>query len=280
MNFLELQCQIIPFSEEMADILTAALNELSFESFLLEEDVLKAYLKAEEFDLAKLENHPDLVRLQEQVELRFSIQKLEPHNWNKEWEDHFEPIVVGEQIYVRGSFHPKNKKYKYEIIIDPKMSFGTGHSPPTALMLKAMLEIDFKAKRVLDMGCGTSILGILASKLKAKEVVGIDIDEWAINNSQENIGLNNIQNLKVILGDASLLKELGKFDIILANINLNILLNDLPAYQKSLNSPGNIILSGFYENDLEEINAKAKQLGFSNLACQMEENWVAATYLI
>ncbi len=275
MNYIELKCQINPFNEEIADILTAILNELGFESFLVEQATLKAYLKADSFDLAKLEKHPDIIHLKRLALLNFCLQEIEPHNWNKEWEDHFKPIVVADQIYVRSSFHPKNDKYKYEIIIDPKMSFGTGHSPTTTLMLEDMLKIDLKDKVVLDMGCGTGILGIFASFLGAKSITGVDIDEWAVKNAQENIKVNNIHNMKVCLGNANLLKGFSKFDVILANINLNVLIEDIGFYQNSLHTSGVMLLSGFYQSDLRQIKDELIKHDVVYLRKKDKKNWIS-----
>lgn len=268
-DYVELNCEVSPYSEEAGGVLISLLDDLGYEGFLEEGRFLKAYIPCDLFSAEKLKA---------KTKVNFSFRKIEAKDWNLEWERNFQPVVIGDKVCIRGSFHKKSS-CEYDIVIDPKMSFGTGHSPTTALMVKWILELNAGGKRVLDMGCGTSILGILASKRGAKEVVGIDPDEWAYKNSIENASLNNVGNLKIHLGDASLLKEMGKFDIILANINENVLLIDIPKYAYALAERGDLILSGFYLADLARIDGKAKEFNLRHVSYAEDSNWVAVRYV-
>jgi ribosomal protein L11 methyltransferase len=278
-DYIELNCFLTPYSEEIADIIVCELCELDFESFDTESEYVKAYIPENKFDNKKIEDSMIINHLKKEYDIKFSIQKIENKDWNAEWEANFQPIVIKDIVCVRGSFHPKNENCKYDVVINPKMSFGTGHHSTTALMLEHISETVKEGSKILDMGCGTSLLGIFASKCGAKEIVGIDIDEWAYNNSLENIELNSITNMKLMLGDAERLKELESFDIIFANINRNILINDMHYYVSHLENGGNLIMSGFYSQDLKLIKEEATRQGLRYIEHKEDNNWVAVKFV-
>ncbi len=279
MDYIELSCTIKPFSEETADIIVAELSDFNYESFTTDNNILNAYIQESLFDIELVNNNLTLNNLKKNIDISFSFQKIEDKDWNAEWESNFKPLLIEDKVYIRASFHQKNPKCQYNIVIDPKMSFGTGHHSTTSMMVSYILESDIAEKKILDMGCGTSLLGIFASLRGAMSVTGIDIDEWAYNNSLENIELNNINNLKVFQGDAELLNNFGYFDIILANINRNILLDDMDKYIKVLNKNGELIMSGFYSEDLPLIENKAKELGMKYISHKTNLNWVAVKFI-
>lgn len=249
----------IPSSESfIKDLLSAQLGEIGFDSFTESEENLLAYIPQKDFSNEKIEGLLADFGFAENI--TFTVTEMEDKNWNEEWEKNFfQPIVIGDKCVIHSSFHTNIPKAEYDILIDPKMAFGTGHHETTSLMIESLLENNLKDKLVLDMGCGTAILSILSSLLGAKEIIGIDIDEWAYNNAIENIAINKISNISLKLGGAETLSEEMKFDIILANINKNILLNDIKSYVTTLNSGGELYLSGFYESDLEDICEECKK---------------------
>ncbi len=279
MDYIELSCTIKPFSEETADIIVAELSDFNYESFTTDNNILNAYIQESLFDIDLVNNNLTLNNLKKNIDISFSFQRIEDKDWNAEWESNFKPLLIEDKVYIRASFHQKNPKCQYDIVIDPKMSFGTGHHSTTSMMVSYILESGIAEKKILDMGCGTSLLGIFASLRGATSVTGIDIDEWAYNNSLENIELNNINNLKVFQGDAELLNNFGYFDIILANINRNILLDDMDKYIKVLNKNGELIMSGFYSKDLPLIKNKAKELGMKYISHKTNLNWVAVKFI-
>jgi ribosomal protein L11 methyltransferase len=203
--------------------------------------------------------------------------EIEQENWNATWEQNFNPILVGGVCAVRAPFHEKTE-VAYDIVIEPKMSFGTGHHETTHMMLQHILDHDFWGKAVLDMGSGTGVLAILAEKKGAKAVDAVDFDNWCYLNALENVERNNCKNIRVYEGDAALLKG-KKYDIILANINRNILLEDLPHYVKCLNTNGLLFLSGFYKEDIIAISAKCGELGLKFEKNLEKNNWVAVKYV-
>src|SRR5690606_6176621 len=209
----------------------------------------------------------------------YGIQELEGQNWNKLWESNFNPITVADQCYVRATFHAPRPDMPYEIVIDPKMSFGTGHHQTTSMMLTYILENDFQDKEVLDMGCGTGILAILASKRGAKYVLAVDYDDVCVASVEENNLLNHIANVEAALGSKEAIA--GKvFDVILANINRNILLDQLEQYARSLKPPGELYMSGFYDGeDLAILTDKAREVGFVYESKKVSDNWCAAKFI-
>lgn len=256
------------------EILIAELGYAGFESFVETEDGVTAYIQKDEWKADVL----DEIDILDSAEFKigYSFSEIEQINWNTEWEKNFSPIEVDGRCTVRAPFHPE-RNFEYEIIIEPKMSFGTGHHETTFMMLQYILENDFDKKTALDMGCGTAVLAILAEMRGAQKIDAIDIDEWCYENSMENIQKNNCQNISVYLGDASLLKG-KKYDVIIANINRNILLMDMEAYSKCLNSAGELYLSGFYIEDLPAIKESCNNLGLQFVDNKEKNKWVAAKF--
>ena len=260
-----------------SEILLAELGELPFDSFVETEEGLSAYIQAQD-DTEGLLNELYILTNPE-FEVSYQTEEIEQVNWNEEWEKNFEPINVDDLCYVRAPFHePKN--VPFEIVIEPKMSFGTGHHETTFMMMKHLLNLNVEGLTVLDMGCGTAILAILASMKGAEKVDAIDIDNWCYLNSIENAERNNIQNVDVYEGDAALLEDkLNKYDLIIANINRNILLNDMKAYAQTLKVGGVILFSGFYLEDIEAIEQEANENNLF-LDAQLERNnWASLKFI-
>ncbi len=276
MDYVELQCKITPFSEEIAEILIAELSEIEFESFTQTDDTVFAYIQE---SLFCFENVKELtVNMLPAFQIAYTHKVIESQDWNAVWESNFQPVIIADKVVIRASFHTDTPKVPYDIVIDPKMSFGTGHHSTTSLMVQQILETDITDKKVLDMGCGTSLLAILASKVGAKHIDAIDIDEWPYKNSLENVKNNKAENIDVFLGDATLLKN-KQYDVILANINRNILLNDMHHYTACLQEKGILIMSGFYTEDLPQIQDKAEELGLSYVNHKVDKNWVAVKFV-
>ena len=274
MTYLEFNFKVAPFNLG-SEILIAELGQIGFESFVENDTGFLAYIPKQDYKDNALEE----VQLFNNPEFKISWKSkvIEQQNWNSQWEKNFDPIKVDNRCIVRAPFHEK-EEVDYEIIIEPKMSFGTGHHETTHMMLQHILDIDFNNLSVLDMGCGTGILAILAEKRGAKTIDAIDIDNWCYLNSIENIERNNCTNITVFQGDANLLKT-KKFDVIIANINRNILLQDIPTYVKCLTANGLLLLSGFYLKDLEMISQKCEAFGLKFEKKFKKNNWVAAKYV-
>jgi ribosomal protein L11 methyltransferase len=206
---------------------------------------------------------------------------MEDKDWNEEWEKNFfQPIIIDDKCVIRSSFHQGTPKLEYEIIINPQMAFGTGHHETTSSIICELLDADLQGKSVLDMGCGTSILAILASMRGANPVTAIDIDDWCVNNSRDNIALNGINNITVELGDANLLKGRTPFDVIIANINRNILLADMAQYAACMHSGSELYMSGFYVEDIPVIREKAESLGMNFVHHREKNNWAAVKFVM
>ncbi|MCM1035653.1 MAG: 50S ribosomal protein L11 methyltransferase [Paludibacter sp.] len=262
--------------EFVADVLTATLADIGFETFLNPTaDTLEAYVPNR---LLNTDTLTDLVNNFPYSGITLvDIVPCEDKNWNEEWEKHyFEPIVIGEQCVIHSSFHRNLPNACYDIVIDPKMAFGTGHHATTSLMLEALLEMDLQEKSLLDMGCGTAVLAILATMRGATPVTAIDIDNWCTENAEENCKLNAIQGMEILLGDAKLLQGRA-FDVILANINRNILLMDMPHYADCLPQGGSLLMSGFYTEDIPVLEAKAGELGLTLQKQRTKDNWAMIT---
>ena len=280
MDFTAINFNITPFSEEIVDILIAEMSEIGFEGFQYTDTGFTAYISCQQFDKKKIQNLEFLQWLPSDYQIDWNSSVLEDRDWNLEWEKNFTPILIDKRILIRAGFHPTVPGIEYEIIIEPKMSFGTGHHPTTTLMLEILLDFleQIKNKKVLDMGCGTGILSIMAAKLGAHAVTGIDIDEWAYKNAMENIENNHLRHIEIKIGDAGLLEKENKFDFILANINRNILLTDMPFYIHHLEDQGILILSGFYAQDLPFIQKKAEEEGMILINQKTNQNWTAVSF--
>lgn len=271
MDYLEVNFIIEPFEEYISDVLASELGEIGFDSFVPSEEGLDAYILKAAFDESKLKNL--LADFSFEVTIDYKITEIESKNWNEEWEKHyFEPIVIGDECVIHSSFHKNVPKAKYDIVIDPKMAFGTGHHETTSLVIGRLLKMDLKGKTLLDMGCGTAVLAILAAMRGAHDILAIDIDTWCTENSIENISMNNISGIDVRLGGAELLDGLH-FDIVLANINRNILLADMEQYAACLSSGGELYMSGFYVEDIPLIEAEANRNGLKLTDYNEKNNW-------
>ena len=258
-----------------AEILIAELSQLDFESFDETEEGVKAYILSA-LDKEDLLNDIYLLSNPE-FKISYAVKLIEPVNWNEEWEKNFEPIEVDGICSVRAPFHPK-PDMEYDIVIEPKMSFGTGHHETTHLMIKHLLKIDVAGLKTLDMGCGTGILAILAALKGAKPIDAIDIDPWCYENTVENVSRNQVDLIKTYEGDSSLLK--GKqYDLIIANINRNILIADIPTYAGCLNHDGILLLSGFYTQDIPVITNVCNQHGLNFIMNFEKNNWVACKFV-
>lgn len=257
----------------ISDVLASHLGEVGFDSFVETDKGLDAYIPSAQFDENTLKNQ--LAEFPFDESITYEIEVPEEKNWNEEWEKHFfEPIVISDKCVIHSSFHKDYPACEYDIVINPQMAFGTGHHETTGLMISEILKMDLTNKTVLDMGCGTSVLAILAEKRGAKAVIAIDIDDWCVRNSEENIRLNNAQNIHVMLGGAELLKG-KKFDIVIANINRNILLADMEAYAACLPVGGELYMSGFYTEDVPILEKKANELGLKLQYFNQKNNWAA-----
>ena len=272
--FLEYRFSINPL-QPAVDILIAELAELGFDSFLETRDGLLAYVKKELWNPADLRNVHILAN--ENFDIDYEVSEIVQENWNEQWEKNFEPIIIDNQCVVRAPFHEK-QDVAYDIVITPKMSFGTGHHETTHMMLEMVLGLDFKDKSVLDMGCGTGVLAILAAMKGARSVDAIDIDNWSYLNAMENVSGNGCEQIKVFEGDVSLLTN-QSYDIILANINRNILLSDISVYAGHLKKDGVLLLSGFYKEDIALISKECAAHGLSFQENLEKNNWVASKYV-
>lgn len=257
------------------EILIAELGYAGFESFVETPDGVIAYIQVGDHSESILESI--YILNSSEFEITYNFETIEQTNWNAEWEKNFNPIVVGDQCAIRAPFHDPFD-VKYDIIIEPKMSFGTGHHETTHMMIEHVLASDFTKKSVLDMGCGTGLLAILAMKKGASRVEAIDIDNWCYLNSLENISRNDCDQITVLEGDASLL-EGKRFDVIIANINRNMLLNDLSTYVACLNKNASLFLSGFYDSDFELVQESCENLGLKFETKRTRNNWVALKFV-
>lgn len=272
--YIEYDFKVRPV-QPASDLLIAELGEVLFESFLETDEGVLAYIKKTDWSISMLEN---LEILENSLfHITYEYKEIAQENWNATWEQNFNAIQVDEKCVVRAPFHEK-PEVEFDIVIEPKMSFGTGHHETTHMMLQHILATDFKDKTVLDIGSGTGVLAILASMKGATDVDAIDIDNWCYLNALENVERNNCKHIQVFEGDANLLGS-KKYDIIIANINRNILLNDIPTYVKCLHPDGILFLSGFYTEDIPVITAKCTEVGLKFEINFERNNWVAVKYI-
>jgi len=268
-NYIEYKFKVTEI-EPWNEIIIAMISELPFESFVENEEGFDAYMPKTDENIEEIKAVIDAI---ENIEFSYTRQEIEQQNWNATWEESFTPILVNDQCLIRAEFHESVENIPYEIIIQPKMSFGTGHHSTTHLMVEYILETEFKGKDILDMGCGTSILAILAMKREANYAECIDIDEWAVENSIEN-GKKNGVRLDAKMGDHSLLGS-KQFDVILANINKNILISQIPTYVSVLNENGDLFLSGLMEQDFNDILAFCTEHNLKFISKKQRNEWIA-----
>jgi len=277
MNYYELLFTTITTEDYQQDLLINALGEIGFDTFEELEFGFKAYIPTDNFDEQQLKEH--LLPYQEMFTFSYEITLIPQKNWNEVWESNFEPIEIGDKIFVRATFHPARPEFPYEIVIDPKMAFGTGHHQTTSMMLELILENDFAGKKVLDMGCGTGILAIMAAKLNAAEITAIDYDPVCYDSTIENSALNHVTNIIPLCGSKEAIPD-EQYDTILANINRNILLDQMERYAQVLKPGGEIYFSGFYESpDLEIIIDEARKHGLKYITHKKTNDWVAAKFV-
>lgn len=272
--YIEYNFSISPL-QPASEILIAQLGEVNFESFVETETGVKAYVQKEEL----VEENVKTIQIlnSDEFEIEYVVTEIAQVNWNSEWEKNFKPIEVNGDCALRAPFH-KPFNVKYEIVIEPKMSFGTGHHETTFMMLQFILENNFEGKSVIDMGCGTAVLAILAEMKGASELDAVDVDEWCFENSIENVERNDCHKISVFQGDASFL-GMRKYDVFIANINRNILLQDMEVYSNSIEKGGSLYLSGFYTEDLPLITETCNKYGLAFVENKERNNWVAAKFL-
>lgn len=272
-DYYQVRFDLEPCCEDACDLLAGMLAENAYESFVADETGVTAYVKKE--DYAETAVDEVVADFPFGCKIKVSSELIEGRDWNAEWEkNYFQPIVIGDRVVVHSSFHTDIPAAQYDIVIDPKMAFGTGHHSTTSQILTALLEADLKDKSVIDMGTGTGILAILAAMRGAKPVTGIELDGFAYDNAVENVALNGHAEIKIIHGDASALAEVEAADIFIANINRNVILNDMAAYAAKLVPGGMMLLSGFYEgDDAEMIVAEGRKNGLEYLSETSDNRW-------
>lgn len=278
-DYTKVTFNIAPAEEVASDVLAAMLAEIGFESFVPEETGMTAYVPQPSFDadaVAAVVNEFPL----EGYSIHYTAELVEGEDWNTEWEkNYFQPIVVDDQCVIHSTFHTDIPKVQYDILIDPKMAFGTGHHQTTCHMVRAILATDMNGKTVLDMGCGTALLAILACKHGAKSAVAIDIDEFAYENALENIALNETANIDVRLGGVDAIKDTDDFDIVIANINRNILLADMGSYATCMHTGSLLFISGFYVEDIDVLKAEAACHGLRYLGFAEDSRWAMMRFV-
>ena len=274
MDYFELN--MANFGDLDPEIAMAQLAEMGFESFMETETGILGFIREDEFNEGPVAEY--LSQLSAGQGVTSGLRKVEARNWNAIWESAYEPVTIAGKCQVRAPFHTPVAEIRYDIVIEPKMSFGTAHHETTSLMLQLLLEEDIKGKRVLDMGCGTGVLAILAHKMDAGEVVAIDTDDWAFANALDNMEKNDASSVVVIQGDASSIPS-QEYDLIIANINRNVLLADIPVYARFLNSGGALLVSGFYTRDLDQIREVSAQSGLQYMSHQVKNDWVGAKFI-
>lgn len=274
MDYQKIVVQLNPDTQDFRDIFMASVGELGFDSFIEETDHLQAFIPANLWDESLLV--ADM--FQPMFELIWKAELIPDQNWNEVWEkNYFKPLLIKDQCLIRAPFHNDYPKAKYEIVIEPKMAFGTGNHETTSLVIEQILEMEFDGKSVLDMGCGTGVLSILASMKGAKYIKAIDIDKWAYESTVENAEINNCPNIKGFLGDASSVGD-GTFDVVFANIHKNVLIEDMPVYASAMSDGAQLFLSGFYSEDLDDIKNAADKNELQFQSYSQKNNWVVAVF--
>ena len=280
MKYFEVTFTTSPCNETVNDVVSALAGEIGFESFVEWENGVQAYIQQSLFDEEALKSMVADFPLPDTT-VEYTIAEAEDKDWNEEWEKNFfQPIVIGDRCCIHSTFHKDTPQTEYEILINPQMAFGTGHHETTSSIISELLEADLQGKSVLDMGCGTSILAILASMRGADPITAIDIDDWCVNNSRDNIALNGINNITVEWGDANLLKGRAPFDVIIANINRNILLADMAQYAACMHPGSELFMSGCYVEDIPVIQEKAESLGMECIHHREKNNWAAVKFIM
>lgn len=280
MKYYEFTFITHPCTETVNDVLASVLGDAGFESFVEQENGLTAYIQQalchEEEIKAALADFPV-----PETNITYTFVEAEDKDWNEEWEKNFfQPIIIGERCVIHSTFHQDVPQAEYDIVINPQMAFGTGHHETTSLIIGELLESELNGKSLLDMGCGTSILAILARMRGAAPCTAIDIDEWCVRNSIENIELNNVTDITVEEGDASALKGKGPFDVVIANINRNILLNDMKQYAACMHPGSELYMSGFYIDDIPVIRAEAERNGLTFVHHKEKNRWAAVKFTL
>ena len=278
MKYLEFSFHTTPCTEVVNDVLSAVLADAGFESFVEQPDGLLAYIQQSLYDEASIEAVISEFPIPDTA-IEYSFVEAEDKDWNEEWEKNFfQPIVIGNRCVIHSTFHHDVPEAEYDIAINPQMAFGTGHHETTSLVIGEILDSNMEGKKVLDMGCGTSILAILARMKGAASCTAIDIDDWCVRNSIENIELNGVDEIEVCLGDASILVDKGPFDMVIANINRNILLADMQHYVARMNEGATLLMSGFYVDDIPLIKAEAERLGLTFNGYKEKNRWVVTSF--
>ena len=279
MKYLEFAFHTTPCTEVVNDVLSAVLGEVGFESFVEQADGIAAYIQKDLYSENALKEALAYFPLPD-TQVEYTYQEAEDKDWNEEWEKNFfQPIIIGDRGVIHSTFHHDIPQAEYDIVINPQMAFGTGHHETTSLIIGELLDNNLQGKSLLDMGCGTSILAILARMRGAVPCTAIDIDEWCVRNSLENIELNGVDRISVFQGDASALKGKGPFDVIIANINRNILLNDMKQYVSCMHPGSELYMSGFYVDDIPVIQAEAERNGLHFVHHKEKNRWAAVKFV-
>jgi ribosomal protein L11 methyltransferase len=276
MDYYKLNISLVPLEEWPRDTIITYLSEIGFIGFVETNKGFETYIQADNYiedDLSRV-----LLPFRQKHNIGVTKKLIKDKNWNEEWEKkYFKPLVVANEFVIRAPFHKNYPKLKFEIVIGPGMAFGTGNHETTLMIMETIIEKDLNGLSVLDMGCGTGILSILASLKGARKITAIDIDEWAYKSASENIKMNYAGNIRVKLGNSS---QLGaeKYDFIFANIQKNVLMQDLPVYSGCLNKNGQLLMSGFYLDDFPDIKEKARETGLYNIDIKTKNNWVVSVF--
>ena len=275
MDYWELEFKVSP-KKPGEEILITNLASLGFESFMENNDSLMAYITSELFIKNNIEKEIEKLSF-EGVTFSYEKNLIPSQNWNAEWEKDFDPVFVNDKLVIKAPFHNLNKRFDYEVVIQPQMSFGTGHHDTTRQLASFLLELELKNKNVLDVGTGTGVLAILAEKLGAKKIIGTEIDDGSYENAKSNVELNGAENIKLLKGDIDIVTE-REFDVILANINKNVLIKHLPVYANLCKLNGDLIMSGFFLSDVEELEKEALINGFHLEKTFNSDGWAVAYF--